>query len=312
MARLQMVSYYKSLGEDQMKMGGVGQGGGLYWQESVGVRLQTEIAKLMDAEVTLVPRPHGKDSFDTKDYDPYPGEFDIAYCQLFECCTQKPAAWVYTMISDFLHMEKVLEEFLDRVRPDVVISLQYWRKPLWDLCKQYGARPVFLPWFNTEKHIYNPSKRNVGMCTGAMGGTYPRRDAIYKFLEGLGREDVVLSGSATGAHGFRLSDYEYRKALGETQYYLSGGIYDFQIPPKYYEVMGYGCCLVSHELEMMGDVGLIPGQTYVKIDDVKEIPDVLASLQWEEIGQAGYELVTRRHSLEARAVDIANVYERTR
>jgi hypothetical protein len=313
---MNMVSYYKSLTPDNQIAGGLGQGGGGYWQEDVGIRLQEEIAKVLGAELSLSSRPHGRDSYDRKDYTPLPIEgVDIAYCQLFEVPNKRPAKWIYSIISDYLHMEEVLEDFLCRAKPNLIISFQYPLVPpsgksnLVAQCEAHGCKVVFLPWFNaTDVPVYNPTKDVVAMCTGKIGGTYPMRDKIYNFLAGLGRDDVLLSGNPHGST-FKLNDDEYRDALSRCRYYVTGGIYDIQIPPKYYEVCNYGAALVSPELPMMAEAGFIDGGTYIKINNVEEIPAILESDRWMEIGRQGQNMVHGNHSLKARAMDIAELYE---
>ena len=311
---LKMISYLKNVHTDRQDVGGIGQGGGGYWQEQVGVRLQEEIAKVLGAELTLSGRPYGFDSFDRRDYPILAGEFDIAYCQLFEVPSSRPAKWIYSIISDYLHMEEVLEDFLLRTKPDVLITLQYPIDPpagkpnLRVQCEHHGCELVFLPWFNAKNmHIHNPYKDIVAMCTGRTGICYPMRHKIYRYLESLNRKDIVLSGNPSGVT-FRLSDDEYHDALGCCQYYITGGIYDFQIPPKYYEVCNYGATLVSHELAMMEEAGFVDGETYLKLDKVEDIPDILESTRYDEIGFLGQEMVQSRHSIERRAKDIAELF----
>ncbi len=311
---LKMISYFKQLQADNKIAGGLGQGGGGYWQEQVGVRLQEEVAKALGAELILSGRPHGQDSFDRRDYDIASGQFDIAYCQLFEVPRQRPAKWIYSIISDYISMEVVLEDFLARAKPNVIISFQYPLEPpagkpnLVEQCAKYGCKVVFLPWFNAENiHVWNPDKDVTAMCTGKIGGTYPMRDKIYKYLQGLNRSNVILSGNPHGST-FRLTDTEYRDALAQCRYYITGGIYDIQIPPKYYEVCNYGATLVSPELPMMEEAGFIDGVTYLKLDNVEQIPDILDSLRYDEIGFVGQRMVQASHSIEQRAKDIAGLY----
>lgn len=315
---LKMISYFKQLQDGNRIAGGLGQGGGGYWEEQVGVRLQEEIAKVLKAELILSGRPHGQDSFDRRDYDIASGQFDIAYCQLFEVPRARPAKWIYSIISDYISMEVVLEDFLVRTKPDVMISLQYPLDPppgkpnLVEQCANHGCKVVFLPWFNAENmRFWNPDKDVVAMCTGKIGGTYPWRDKIYKYLQQLGRSDVILSGNPHGS-SFRLSDDEYRDALGRCRYYITGGIYDIQIPPKYYEVCNHGATLVSPELPMMEEAGFIDGVTYLKLDNLEQIPDILESTRYDEIGFLGQGMVQAQHSIEQRAKDIADLYLRTK
>jgi len=321
---MRLLSCYKTLQADNLTAGGIGQGGGGYWERDVGQLLQEALAEALDhAEVNFDPRPHGKDSFDRHPYTPPHFEYDIAYCQLFEIPTRRPADFVYSIVSDYIGMEDVLEDFLAQVKPDLMISFQYPLKPpveieglpqlgclpnLVEQCERHGCTVAYLPWFNTRNiHVYEPKKPIAGMCTGKMSGTYPFRDAAWRYLQTLGRDDIVLSGNPTGST-FSLSDEDYRCSLATTKYYFSGGIYDIQIPPKYYEVCNYGACLVSPPMPMMEMSGFIPNETYLPIESVDQIPDILESDAWRKIAPAGQRMVHERHGIRQRAKDIAQIY----
>jgi hypothetical protein len=317
------ITYYKVLPDDNRTAGGLGQGGGVWWTQVAGIALQQEIARLMDVPLVFQPRLHGKDSFDCQDYEAQPGEFEIVYCQLFECPRERPKGWIYTMVSDYIGMDGLLNTFLDRVRPDLVISLQYPLEPPESLadfpqlgklpnlaaqCEHYGARVEYLPWFNAQNiETYEADKPLAGMCTGKMSGTYPMRDACWRYLQKLNRSDIVLSGNPTGST-FTLIDEDYHRALATTRYYFSGGIYDLQIPPKYYEVCNYGACLVSPAMPMMEVSGFVAGQTYLPIQSVDEIPMILHSDDWRDIAPRGQQMVHQRHGLTQRARDIIQLY----
>jgi len=321
---MRLVSCYKVLAANDQTNGGVGQGGGNYWTDAYGIALQQQIAKELGAEIVLSPRPHGANSFDGGDYDPPEGTADIAYVQLFECPKRRPADFVWTAISDYIGVyRQPFEVFLEKVKPNLVLSLQYPLDPperiatvpqlgvlpnLVVQCAAHNCRVVYLPWFNVKNITeYNPNKTIAGMCTGKMSGTYPFRDAVWKYLRKMNRPDIVLSGNPTGST-FTLSDEEYRHALARTRYYFSGGIYDLQIPPKFYEVCNHGACLVSHHMPLMVASGFIPGETYVEIESVNQIPMVLESDAWKTIAPAAQKMVHEKHSLEQRARDIVDVY----
>jgi hypothetical protein len=317
---IQMASFYKKLQQDNLIAGGIGQGGGGYWQNAVGVRLQVHIAAELGANLFLRSRPHGVDSFDRVPYNIDGGPYDLAYCQLFEVSHERAAEWIYTIVSDYISMEGVLEDFLDQMRPNVLISFQYPLHPpgdrpnLVEQCERYDCKVVFLPWFN-ESNISNQQKvRDINaMCTGKMGGTYPFRDAVYWKLDSIKKHqpeayNIVLSGNPHGST-FPLSNEAYRDSLHRCQYYITGGIYDLQIPPKYYEVCNYGATLVSPKLPMMKEAGFIDGETYVRCEDVEQIPEILKSDKWRVVGPAGRRMVQERHTVAARASEIAGLYK---
>ena len=320
---MKLLSCYKVLAKDDLTNGGIGQGGGSWWSDTYGLALQKAIAQELGAEFIPFSRLHGRSSFDGGDYD-VPEGADIAYCQPFECPKRRPADFVWTAISDYIGLyEHHLERFLTEVKPDLVVSLQYPLEPperiatvpqlgtlpnLVEQCARHGCKVVYLPWVNAVNiETYNAEKQYAGMCTGKMSGTYPFWDATWRFLQTLDRRDVVLSGNPTGST-FSLSDEDYRKCLASTKYYFTGGIYDLQIPPKVYEVMNYGACLVCHKMPMMEASGLIPYETYLPIESIEEIPAILERDDWRDIAPRGQKLVHEKHSVAARAKDIVTVY----
>jgi len=312
--RMKIVSYYKQLPPEKQKLGGIGQGGGLYWQNVVGRKLQIALAEAA-AEThsyilpTLVPRPHGKDSYDCRDYDVIDGDFDIAYCQLFDVPKKRPATWIYSIISDYLNLQVPLEDWLARTKPNVLFSFQYYRQDLIDQCRNHGCRCVFMPWFNETNYTQIHEKTITAMSSGCLLAlTYPNRVAIYTYLEMLGRPDIILSGDRRGLNEYRLSNEEYQLSLAQTKYYISGGILDFMAPPKYFEVCNYGACLVSHDMPMMEQSGFIDGKTYIKINKVEDILDILDTDKWRDIGIAGQQMVQKRHTIKKRAEQILWTY----
>jgi hypothetical protein len=310
------LSCYKVLAEDERQKGHVGQGGGVWWTDVAGVALQRRIADELGAELTLHERPHGHDSFDTRD-------FDVAYVQLFDLPRKRPADFVWAIISDYIgEYGKYLEAWLASVKPDLLVALQYPLHPpkripglrrlgrLPDLvaqCAAHGCKVVHLPWFNEMNvETFVEEKSIAGMCTGWVSRAYPWRQATYRYLERLGRPDVVLSAS-TSVPVFKLSEEEYHDALARTRYYFSGGIYDLQIPPKYFEVCNYGACLVTNPMPMLEADGFVDGETCIVIRKLKHMRSLLDSDAWRAIARAGQEMVHRRHSMAQRAKEIADV-----
>lgn len=315
---MKMISCYKQLSAEQQALGGVGQGGGLYWQDVVGIQLQQAIAG--PENTVLCPRPHGRDSYDRTDYD-VPNfsydVYDLAYCQLFEVPKNRPAKIVYTILSDYPGLEELLEDFLTRAKPNFLIAFQYPKSDLEEQCSRRNCRVIRLPWFNEKNFVWDdqPHKPTTALCSGKMGYTYPMREAIFEFLTNFkaktGRDDIVLSGIGRqdGKAIFDLSDEDYKWQLGHTKYVFSGGIYDYQIPPKYFEICNHGATLVSPDMPLMSDAGFVAGKTYIKLDSLEQIPGILESDMWKRIGPAGQEMVHERHSLSARANEIRAIVE---
>ena len=322
---MKLISCYKQLSAEQRALGGVGQGGGLYWQDAVGIALQQAIAG--PENTFLCPRSHGRDSYDRTDYDVpmlsnpdahngVVSAYELAYCHLFEVPKHRPAKIVYAIISDYPHLEDILEDFLMRAKPNFLIAFQYPKPNLDEQCERHNCRVFRLPWFNVENFVvdHTHTKSIAAMCTGTMGGTYPQRDAIFQFLNrfkiNTSREDIDLSGvgGSDGKTVFNLCDEEYLFSLRHTRYFFSGGIYDYQIPPKYFEICNHGATLVSPDMPLMKDAGFIDGETYIKLETVDQIPGIIDSDAWKKIGPAGQKMVHERHSITRRAKEIREIY----
>lgn len=313
---MKMISCYKQLSAEQQALGGVGQGGGLYWTNAIGILLQQAIAG--PENTILCPRPHGRDSYDRTDYDvPHLSKelFDLAYCQLFEVPKIRPAKILYSIISDYVGLETLLEDFLERAKPDFLIAFQYPHPNLDEQCKRYNCRVIRLPWFNVKNFEveYTHTRSISAMCSGKMGRTYQMREAMFAYLKNLKetneRDDIVLSGIGhkDGATKFTLTDEDYQWTLRHTKYYFSGGIYNYQIPPKYFEICNHGATLVSPDMPLMKEAGFIDGETYIKIGSVEQIPSILKSDAWKTVGPAGQKMVHERHSIKQRAIEILDI-----
>lgn len=315
---MRFLTCYKVLEAGSIQ-GGLGQGGGQYWTDDVGILLQEEIASLFGAELVRDPRPHGRDSYDVKRWAPPAGDFDVAYVQLFDIPNRRPGRFVWSMISDYVGMENVLEAFLAAVGPNLLISLQYPLSPpgiidtmptlrlqnLVQQCAKYGCDVVYLPWFNRENVPNRQEVRTIpAMCTGKISGTYPRRDAVFRHLEKLRIPGAIVSGNPEGSD-MKLSTEEYREALYRCRYYFTGGIYDFQIAPKYYEICNYGACLVTFPLPMLEESGFINDQTCIVIESLAQVQGIIESPLWRRIGPCGRRMVQMRHNMKWRARDIA-------
>lgn len=300
---MKVVSYYKYL-TDIANVGRTGAGGGNYWQDVIGILLQK-----MLGDAILVGRPHGRDSRDIATYPVLDDSCDIAYCQVFDIPWPRPSAsFVYSIISDYIRLEPELEDWLQRASPDVLFSTQYYKQDLIDLCNKYGCKCIFLPWFNVEKKSYIADKSITAMSTGAVGGNYPLRTNICRYLRSLNRSDILVKTTNTQLK-YALSNEEYERSLSHTKYYISGGIYDFQIPPKYFEVCNYGACLVSFDMPMMRKCGFVDGETYIKLNKLEDIEEIIASDRWKEIAPAGQKMVQERHMIEMRVKQILEVYD---
>ena len=320
---MKALSCYKVISSDTVLDGGCGQGGGNWFTDVAGIKLQKAIAEILGGDLFLQQRPHGKTSYHLNAYDPPEWDFDVAYVQLFDPPTRRPARFVWSMISDYIRMESALELWLEATKPNLLVSLQYPLTPprrvhwvpfpvalpnLVEQCDRHDCRVVFLPWFNEANVPPVPVDRDIAaMCSGKTSSSYPSRSHNAAWLRALRREDVIVS---CGAHTdrFALTYQEYLEALVRCRYYVTGGIYDLQIPPKYFEVANYGACLVCVDMPTMEEVGFVDGDTFIRIKSPFDITNVIEDpVRWQKIGAAGRDMVQQRHHMGQRSKEIADI-----
>jgi len=234
-------------------------------------------------------------------------DFDIAYIQPFIVPTKRPAPFIYTFVSDYQKVSGALKmkKWIKDVRPNLVGSLQTIPNEFVEYGKKYGCLVKLIPWFVIEKLPFIEEKEITAMCTGVIGGSYPNRTQINNYLKNLNRKDVVAVCGKDRTN-FSLSNEKYEYLISRTKYYMSGGIHNQYIPPKYYEVCNAGACLVSHGMPLMEQCGFIDGKTYIKINDMNDIKKVLRDSRWQEIGKAGQKMIQDKHTVDVRAKEIVN------
>lgn len=224
--------------------------------------------------------------------------------------TKRPGRFIMAMMSDY-RRERYMK-WIEVMRPQLLLCLQSLPKELVAFGAQRGCKVMFCPWFmgGEGKYRLRPyiaEKEITAMSSGCSNRkVYPSRVAVAKYLEGLRRKDVVLSMGPQ--YKYPLPYDQYEDTLARTRYYLSGGILDSYIPPKYYEAMNFGACLVSFPLQHMGKAGFVPNKTYIKLNSLDDIPKVIGSERWREISYNGWQMVRKRHTVEARATLIKELY----
>jgi hypothetical protein len=242
-------------------------------------------------------------------FDPIPGDFDIAYSD--KCVpTRKPAKLYFSVQSDWRNEETRITGWMERAKPDLLLNMYSPAQTLIDACKKCGVRYEYAPWFVVDMPPENYDRPIVAMDTGAMGSHYLWRLKIAEKLRSLKRSDIIVSEK------LGLTYNQYLAKLSQTKYYCSGGSDDdipeiASIPHKFIEVCNYGCCLVSPHMPFMERAGFIDGETYIKLNHVDELPTILASDRWKKIGRAGQVMVQQRHTVEARAELIKQIYMET-
>ena len=265
-----------------------------------------ELVTALGGETTLIPciRSDMMQKKVLKEFDSIEGNFDIVYCERFNIPTQKlKADFVYTIIDDYVGNESLVHDFLERLRPNLLCSMLYYKDDLRKFCENLGIKFLYLPWFVIDVPEYVEDRPIRGMMSGCVGAPYPVRGRMYKRFQELNRSDVVLSCSM-GYGQYSLTKEEFLKTLNKTRYYFSGGILDFQIPLKFMEACSHGACLVSPDLPMMKSCGFVDGENYVKFEGVEQIEELLDSNSWQVIGKKGRLLIKEKHTVQVRAKQI--------
>ena len=305
---MRIASYHKTCPSEQSKIGCslYGLGARAYWETAIGRALPQAIG-----EATLSARDWNwnlaMDKIAT--YPVLEGRYDLNYCEVFDVPERRPDGFVYGLIDDVIGREEQLEFWLDHVRPDVLFPTHDPRQEVAKLCQPYGCKCEFLPWFIEHPQPYYPDKTIAAMSTGAIGyPCYPTRTKIIEFMESLDRSDCIVSGTHDQTK-YGLTNEEYQRAIAHTKYYVTAGTWDFEIPAKCIEVMNAGSCLVCPEMPAMPYYGFVDGENYIKLNDVSEIPAILASDRWETVAPAGQRWVQERHTVTQRAKQIVRAYE---
>jgi hypothetical protein len=267
-----------------------------FWQTHIGEALAREISE--NAVLNIIRDQNYQ--VDKK--------YDIAYCQTYAVPKTRPADFIYTFLSDCIGYEKMIKNWISSVRPNLICMLQDMPGDLIDFADRHGCIVELMPWFVCNNPEYR-EKDVEGMCSGCLNPKhYPRRRAIYNYLAEKKFDGVVLSGSSEFGH-YRLSNEEYVDTIGRSKYYLSGGIYDNLIPPKYYEACNWGCAMISHEMSFMEKCGFVDGETYIKIVELSDIDNILYTDRYLEIGKNAKKMVQERHTVKERARQILEIYE---
>jgi len=294
---VRVASYYKYVVVEQEGLGNAN-----YHTDIIGKKLQQLLG-----EATFVGRMPGADSRDVRQYDILDGDFDINHLQLFDLPHKRPKGFVYTTISDYLRLEPELDRWLNKVRPDVLFPLQHYRQDIINHCERYNCKCVLLPHFLIKKPPYIKEKKITAYMSGAWGMNYPLRTTIARYLKNLNRKDISIN-MTNDQHNYAFTDKEDHTNLSVSKYVFSGGVYDFQIPPKYFDICNCGACLVSFDMPMMAECGFVDGKTYIKLNSLEDIDQIIASGRWREIAPAGQKMVQGRHMIEKRAEQILRVY----
>lgn len=284
-----------------------------FWEDGIGKALIEEIANYSEGSISF-GNPIGifeHCPVHDRYYTVERGDcFEIAYCQMFAIPEGKrPAKFVYTFLSDFIGNEKRVYGWIDKVRPNLLCCLQHCPKELVDFGAERGCKVIMLPWFVIdEPRIDFGMKKIDGMCSGAIGPSYPARTKIAKALKEF--PNTIVSCGTFG--NYPLDNIQYTVALAGTKYYFSGGIHDRFIPPKYFEVCNYGACLVSMESDEMSqrmkECGFVDGENYIRIFSLEGIGKLLKSDFWIDVARAGRKLVRERHTVKQRAQRILEEY----
>lgn len=281
-----------------------------FWRDGISIALAKNLAAVLGAELVYEIVLYGGGAVRVKE------EGDIAFIPFGWYPDKRPAEFIYTFCSDATNDYRLnMLKWMDTVRPNLIGCLQY--KPVW--LKIWGCRNdcvvTMLPWFVIDEPevSWEPEDRDIlVMCSGAVGASYPTRTRIAEYLltHYGDRKDVIVSCGPFGK--YKLDDKQYRDALKRTRYYVTAGIHDMLIPPKYYEVCNNGCCLVSPFMDNLRLAGWEHNKDYVVYTGPEDFTWILESApspaQWQYAGPRGMRMVRQNHSVKRRAENIAHIY----
>jgi len=272
------------------------------WDSHIGVALPEALAD--ELKMNLVSHPIKEDPMIPYPIDP--SGFDIAFCQKFEIPAERPAPFVYSFVGDIVHHEKMIEAWIDKVRPDFVGFLESTPQWLFEICTKRNCIPRAFRWFEICLPEIPKDKDIIGLCSGCIGRPYPSRTRIFYYLKEKMFPGVYLSCGSYGA--YPLGNEDYRDILSRSRYYLTGPIWDTDVAPKYVEVMSYGCAVITTWCDAMSDYGFVPGENIITINDLEEIDEILASDRWKIIGENARKLIAEKHMVQNRAKMISDIY----
>jgi len=313
---MRIATYYKTCPPDQAQLGCsmYGLGARKYWETAIGVALPQAIAQASQGQVHYALRQWNWD-LSLERIVTYPifhslqESDDISYCEVFDVPERRPDGFVYGLVDDVIGREEQLEFWLEHVRPDVLFPTHDPRPEVGELCRKYGCKCEFLPWFIESPQPYCPDKTITAMSTGAIGyPCYPTRTKIIEFMAGLNRSDCIVGGTNDQTK-YALTAEQYEKAVAHTKYYVTAGTWDFELPAKCIEVMNAGACLVCPQMPAMPYYGFEDGVNYIRLDEVQDIPAIIDSNRWETIAPAGQRWVQEHHTVTQRARQIIGAYE---
>ena len=270
------------------------------WERDIGIGLPVCMAGLSNSKVNLVVIT--SDNYDVADESD-----DLSYCQIFAIPKKRPAKFVYSFLSDYIGNEGSVRRWIQMVRPNLLGCLHHLPLDLIQYGKSFGCDIKLIPWFITN--VLDPVEKDVtAMCGGCVDpNIYPKRFQIYNYLSSLNRSDIILSGS-TQLGKYQFSNRKYLEYAKKVKYYLSGGINDTFVPPKYYELASYGVCIVTFHMDSLKEVGFEHMKTCMVIKDINEIPEILNSDLYKTIGENARQMIEERHTVKKRAEEIIQFY----
>lgn len=292
MEKLKVVSYYDSFSEHFP-----------YWEKGIGLALPKYLGNATCIKIDI---PCGE-------YDILPEKFDINYCgcNYFYGRTifpkTRPNGFVYSFMTDYEGRKSSIESFIERVRPNLLGCLQVTPEELVEFGAKYDCEVVSIPFFIFE-NFANEQKTINAFCSGNINPSgYPCRYRLYKYLKTI-KEDVCLSCTIP-FEMYPLSYAQFKDTLAHTKYYLTAGVRDIEMPANFTNVCNYGACLVVYGMSLE-KYGFVNGETYIRIDSLEEIPNILHSDKWRTVGPAGQAFVRKEFTVTRTASKIFSYYKK--
>lgn len=277
-----------------------------FWEDCAGKMLPALLGDCSFFEMDIYESSHNEAKWKTTS-----SGYDIAYWDYGSfrqhglLYTKKPAKFVYSLLTD---PNTHVEEFVTLCKPDFIGCLQTVPQRLVEICYKNNCHIEYFPWWHRDWKVFSKERDILAFCSGNINQAYPKRIEIVNYLKKLTQPDIVVS--CNDVYGkYPLDIFEYYLTLSKSKFYFTAGVRDLEPPEKIFEACFYGCCLVSNYMPLLESCGFVDGVSYIKLNSIEEIPDILKRTDYEKIATNGKNLIIQRHNAYERANRIKQIYK---
>jgi hypothetical protein len=155
-------------------------------------------------------------------------------------------------------------------------------------------------------------KKEIGaLIVGQISGTYPLRVEMVEEFRGksyfkqVERPKEILRPKDIKKLEAWPIGCDYYKLINSSKITLTSTSSKYYSLMKFFEIPGCKSALCSNYIEELGDLGFKPGTNMIEVNSknmVKKVEDMLKNRnKLEDITEAGYEMVHKRHTVDIRA-----------